>query len=60
MIFGNDYTLKIGAIVIVAAIYLTGSLEARWENRLKTDLNLSGKEKNTKHDDWYLSAIRIS
>lgn len=43
MTFGNYCTLKRGAIVTVAAIYLTGSFEARWENRLKIDLNLSGK-----------------
>lgn len=51
MIFGNYCTLKRGAIVIVAAIYLTGSFEARWENRLKIDLNFQEKQdRNTKHD----------
>lgn len=53
MIFGNYCTSKRGAIAIVAAIYLRDSLGATWENRLKIDLNLSGKkqDKNTKHDD---------
>lgn len=55
MIFGNYCTLKRGAIVIVAAIYLRDSFGATWENRLKIDFNLSGKkqDKNTKHDDIY-------
>lgn len=49
MIFGNYCTLKRGAIVIVAAIYLRDSFGATWENRLKIDLNLSGKKTRQKY-----------
>lgn len=49
MISGKYCTLKRGAIVIVAAVNLRGSSEARGENRLKIDLNLAGKKARPKY-----------